>query len=67
MAILSNEQGVSTEVFTQERQPEVAICSFSELVSSLLAEKVQTLKSSSYKDLSSSLNTVPGSCLKTWT
>ncbi|EJK2340418.1 site-specific integrase [Escherichia coli] len=57
-AILSNEQGVSTEVFTQERQPEVAICSFSELVSSLLAEKVQTLKSSSYKDLSSSLNTV---------
>ena len=26
MAILSNEQGVSTEVFTQERQPEVAIC-----------------------------------------
>ncbi|MGT6075904.1 site-specific integrase [Escherichia coli] len=35
-----------------------AICSFSELVSSLLAEKVQTLKSSSYKDLSSSLNTV---------
>ncbi|MFP0181595.1 site-specific integrase [Escherichia sp. WS1212] len=58
MAILSNEQGVSTEVFTQERQPEVAICSFSSLVSSLLAEKVQTLKSSSYKDLSSSLNTV---------
>ncbi|ALD75282.1 site-specific integrase [Citrobacter freundii] len=58
MAILSNEQGVSPEVFTQERQPEVAICSFSELVSSLLAEKVQTLKSSSYKDLSSSLNTV---------
>ncbi|QGL33171.1 tyrosine-type recombinase/integrase [Escherichia coli] len=58
MAILSNEQGVSPEVFTQERQPEVAICSFFELVSSLLAEKVQTLKSSSYKDLSSSLNTV---------
>ena len=64
MAVLSNEQGVSPEVFTQERQPEVAIadqpaiCSFSELVSSLLAEKVQTLKSSSYKDLSSSLNTV---------
>ena len=64
MAILSNEQGVSPEVFTQERQPEVAIadqpaiCSFSELVSSLLAEKVQTLKASSYKDLSSSLNTV---------
>lgn len=42
-------------VFTHE---EPAICSFSELVSSLLAEKVQTLKSSSYKDLSSSLNTV---------
>ncbi|HIA3355884.1 TPA: site-specific integrase [Escherichia coli] len=58
MAILSNEQGVSPQVFTQECQPEVAICSFSELVSSLLAEKVQTLKSSSYKDLSSSLNTV---------
>ncbi|MGT6158758.1 site-specific integrase [Escherichia coli] len=66
MAILSNEQGVSPEVFTQvtapcshsERQPEVAICSFSSLVSSLLAEKVQTLKTSSYKDLSSSLNTV---------
>lgn len=57
-SILENEQGVSPEVFTQERQPEVAICSFSELVSSLLAEKVQTLKSSSYKDLSSSLNTV---------
>lgn len=55
MAILSNEQGVSTEVFTQERQPSVV---FSSLVSSLLAEKVQTLKSSSYKDLSSSLNTV---------
>ncbi|HEB1466673.1 TPA: site-specific integrase [Escherichia albertii] len=71
-SILENEQGVSPEVFTQvtapcshsERQPEVAIadqpaiCSFSELVSSLLAEKVQNLKSSSYKDLSSSLNTV---------
>ncbi|TGF81673.1 site-specific integrase [Escherichia coli] len=64
MAILSNEQGDRPAVFTQEPQPEVtiadqpAICSFSELVSSLLAEKVQTLKSSSYKDLSSSLNTV---------
>ncbi|MEG9950950.1 site-specific integrase [Escherichia coli] len=58
MAILSNEQGDRPAVFTQERQPEVAICSFSELVSSLLAEKVQTLKTSSYKDLSSSLNTV---------
>ncbi|EJE3073912.1 site-specific integrase [Escherichia coli] len=62
--ILKNEQGGRPAVFTQERQPEVtiadqpAICSFSELVSSLLAEKVQTLKSSSYKDLSSSLNTV---------
>ncbi|RHG54830.1 integrase [Escherichia coli] len=55
MAILSNEQGVSTEVFTQERQSSVV---FSSLVSSLLAEKVQTLKTSSYKDLSSSLNTV---------
>lgn len=71
-AILKNEQGDRPAVFTQvtapcshsERQPEVtiadqpAICSFSELVSSLLAEKVQTLKPSSYKDLSSSLNTV---------
>ncbi|WNS21531.1 site-specific integrase [Enterobacter hormaechei] len=64
-SILKNEQGDRPAVFTQERQPEVtttgaqqAICSFSELVSSLLAEKVQTLKSSSYKDLSSSLNTV---------
>lgn len=63
-AILKNEQGDRPAVFTQEPQPEVtiadqpAICSFSELVSSLLAEKVQTLKSSSYKDLSSSLNTV---------
>ncbi|HCJ8275869.1 TPA: site-specific integrase [Escherichia coli] len=64
MAILSNEQGDRPEVFTRESQPEVAIadqpaiCSFSELVSSLLAEKVQTLKTSGYKDLSSSLNTV---------
>lgn len=57
-SILRNEQGDRQEVFTQERQPETAICSFSELVSSLLAEKVQTLKSSSYKDLSSSLSTV---------
>lgn len=63
-SILNNEQGDRPAVFTQESQPEVtiadqpAICSFSELVSSLLAEKVQTLKSSSYKDLSSSLNTV---------
>ncbi|HFV6232023.1 TPA: site-specific integrase [Escherichia coli] len=63
-SILKNEQGDRPAVFTQERQPEVAIadqpaiCSFSELVSSLLAEKVQTLKTSSYKDLSSSLNTV---------
>ncbi|MDS1540111.1 site-specific integrase [Escherichia coli] len=63
-SILKNEQGDRPAVLTQERQPEVtiadqpAICSFSELVSSLLAEKVQTLKSSSYKDLSSSLNTV---------
>lgn len=58
-AILKNEQGDRPAVFTQEPQPDLpAICSFSELVSSLLAEKVQTLKSSSYKDLSSSLNTV---------
>ncbi|HDV8224453.1 site-specific integrase [Escherichia coli] len=57
-SILKNEQGDRPVVFTQERQPEVTICSFSELLSSLLAEKVQTLKSSSYKDLSSSLNTV---------
>ncbi|HDW3847249.1 TPA: site-specific integrase [Escherichia coli O100:H12] len=63
MAILSNEQGDRPEVFTQVTAP----CShsehqssvvFSSLVSSLLAEKVQTLKTSSYKDLSSSLNTV---------
>lgn len=54
-AILKNEQGGRPVVFTQERQPSVV---FSSLVSSLLAEKVQTLKSSSYKDLSSSLNTV---------
>ncbi|HEL5967867.1 TPA: site-specific integrase [Escherichia coli] len=54
-AILKNEQGDRPAVFTQERQPSVV---FSSLVSSLLAEKVQTLKSSSYKDLSSSLNTV---------
>ncbi|EIY4388571.1 site-specific integrase [Escherichia coli] len=54
-SILKNEQGDRPAVFTQERQPSVV---FSELVSSLLAEKVQTLKSSSYKDLSSSLNTV---------
>ncbi|HFI8302308.1 TPA: site-specific integrase [Escherichia coli] len=55
MAILKNEQGDRPVVFTQERQSSVV---FSSLVSSLLAEKVQTLKSSSYKDLSSSLNTV---------
>lgn len=54
-SILKNEQGDRPAVFTQERQPSVV---FSELVPSLLAEKVQTLKSSSYKDLSSSLNTV---------
>lgn len=53
--ILNNEQGDRPAVFTQERQSSVV---FSSLVSSLLAEKVQTLKSSSYKDLSSSLNTV---------
>lgn len=55
VSILRNEQGDRPAVFTQERQPSVV---FSSLVSSLLAEKVQTLKSSSYKDLSSSLNTV---------
>ncbi|HGD8612306.1 TPA: site-specific integrase [Escherichia coli] len=62
-SILENEQGDRPAVFTQvtapcshsERQSSVV---FSSLVSSLLAEKVQTLKSSSYKDLSSSLNTV---------
>ncbi|HGU0686899.1 TPA: site-specific integrase [Escherichia coli] len=54
-SILKNEQGDRPVVFTQERQSSVV---FSSLVSSLLAEKVQTLKSSSYKDLSSSLNTV---------
>ncbi|HGX5877026.1 TPA: tyrosine-type recombinase/integrase, partial [Escherichia coli] len=71
-SILKNEQGDRPVVFTQSHQPvtrsrvtsevtiadQPAICSFSSLVSSLLAEKVQTLKSSSYKDLSSSLNTV---------
>ncbi|MBL7310540.1 site-specific integrase [Escherichia coli] len=54
-SILNNEQGDRPAVFTRERQPSVV---FSSLVSSLLAEKVQILKSSSYKDLSSSLNTV---------
>lgn len=62
-SILKNEQGDRPAVFTQvtapcshsERQSSVV---FSSLVSSLLAEKVQNLKSSSYKDLSSSLNTV---------
>ncbi|HCN6331241.1 TPA: site-specific integrase [Escherichia coli] len=54
-SMLKNEQGGRPAVFTQERQPSVV---FSSLVSSLLAEKVQTLKTSSYKDLSSSLNTV---------
>ncbi|ELZ4741443.1 integrase, partial [Shigella flexneri] len=54
-SILNNEQGDRPAVFTQERQSSVV---FSSLVSSLLAEKVQTLNTSSYKDLSSSLNTV---------
>lgn len=54
-SILRYERGGSPQVFTRERQPSVV---FSSLVSSLLAEKVQTLKTSSYKDLSSSLNTV---------
>ncbi|EFH9196667.1 integrase [Escherichia coli] len=71
-SILMDEQEVFPEELTQSHQPvtrsrvtsevsiadQPAICSFSSLVSSLLAEKVQTLKSSSYKDLSSSLNTV---------
>ncbi|WP_370649923.1 site-specific integrase [Leclercia sp. G3L] len=52
MAILSNEQGVSPEVFTRETS------NWSSLVQAVLSEKVTTLKSSSYKDLSSSLNTV---------
>lgn len=60
-SILRNEQGDRPVESTRERQsslvnqPSVV---FPELVSSLLAEKVQTLKASSYKDLSSSLNTV---------
>ncbi|HFT9867161.1 TPA: tyrosine-type recombinase/integrase [Escherichia coli] len=58
MSILEEEQEVSQPELTESHQPEVAICSFSELVSSLLAEKVQTLKSSSYRDLSASLNSV---------
>lgn len=49
-SILKNEQGDRPAVFTH--------VVFSSLASSLLAEKVQTLKTSSYKDLSSSLNTV---------
>ncbi|HBD6215369.1 TPA: integrase, partial [Shigella flexneri] len=58
-SILKNEQG-DTAVFTQERQlltPESRESSvlFQELVTSLLAEKVQTLKQSSFKDLSASL------------
>ncbi|HII2460448.1 TPA: site-specific integrase [Escherichia coli] len=62
-SILKNEQGDRPAEFTQERQlltPESRESSvlFQELVTSLLAEKVQTLKQSSYKDLSSSLNTV---------
>ncbi|MFY2174374.1 site-specific integrase [Escherichia coli] len=65
--ILKNKQGSCPEELTQSHQPVTAPCShserqssvvFSSLVSSLLAEKVQILKSSSYKDLSSSLNTV---------
>lgn len=61
--ILIDEQGSCSEEFTQERQlltPESRESSvlFQELVTSLLAEKVQTLKQSSFKDLSASLNTV---------
>lgn len=58
VSILRNEQEVSQPELTESHQPEAAICSFSKLVDSLLAEKVQTLKSSSYKDLSASLNSV---------
>ncbi|EAA0640477.1 integrase, partial [Shigella flexneri] len=58
-SILKNEQGDRPAVFTQERQlltPESRESSvlFQELVTSLLAEKVQTLKQSSFKDLSAS-------------
>ncbi|EOM5312343.1 integrase, partial [Shigella flexneri] len=54
-SILKNEQGDRPAVFTQERQlltPESRESSvlFQELVTSLLAEKVQTLKQSSFKD-----------------
>lgn len=55
VSILEEEQEVSQPELTESQS---AISSFSELVSSLLAEKVQTLKSSSYRDLSASLNTV---------
>ena len=51
-SILKNEQGVSPEVFTRETS------NWSSLVQAVLSEKVTTLKASSYKDLSSSLNTV---------
>lgn len=51
-SILSNEQGVSPEVFTRETS------NWSSLVQAVLSEKVTTLKSSSYKDLSASLNSV---------
>lgn len=51
-SILRNEQGVSPEVFTRETS------NWSSLVQAVLSEKVTTLKASSYKDLSSSLNTV---------
>lgn len=59
-SILKNEQGDRPAVFTQERQlltPESRESSvlFQELVTSLLAEKVQTLKQSSFKDLSASM------------
>ena len=55
MSILEGEQEVSQPELTDGQS---AIGSFSELVSSLLSEKEQTLKSSSYRDLSASLNTV---------
>ncbi|MCI3092011.1 integrase [Escherichia coli] len=56
--ILIDEQEDYPEEFTHERQSPSSSVLFQELVSSLLAEKAQTLKQSSFKDLSASLNTV---------
>lgn len=58
VSILENEQGGRLGESTESRPAIGLVCSFSDLMSSLLAEKVQTLKPSSYKDLVSSLNTV---------